>query len=214
MPASALPNVTRPDSWTVVVRERDTRGEDTTRAADAVIAEWDAHDWPAGLLSRACLRSVTGNTLLEYEQWADPRPGGTGAEDTRPPEPARAGTAYQLYRSSVTDLREPTGCAVTVVVDLGQADPAAARKWVDEMFDGASEHETGHDAPLPGLLAAHFHLSLDGSRVLNYAEWTSPEAHRSAIPGPEADDPLAAHAGRPGVRVIRFLPHGLRESRA
>ncbi|WP_016699213.1 hypothetical protein [Actinoalloteichus spitiensis] len=213
MPVPALPTVTRPDAWTVVVRERAVGDEDPARAGDAVVAGWDARDWPPRLLSRTCLRSVTGNTLLEYEQWSQSPEEDHSAQGRHAPDPTRPGTGYQLYRSSATSLRQPTGCVVAVMVDLGHTDPVAARKWVDEMVDGTSEHGTDHDQPLPGLVAAHFHVGLDGSRILNYAEWTSPEAHRSAIPGPDSDDPRATGAGRPGVRVIRFLPHAQRESR-
>ncbi|MGH1555404.1 hypothetical protein ACRAWF_36875 [Streptomyces sp. L7] len=39
-------------------------------------------------------------------------------------------------------------------------------------------------APHPGGTAARFHLSTDGTRVLNYAEWTSAQAHLEALAAP------------------------------
>jgi Antibiotic biosynthesis monooxygenase len=51
------------------------------------------------------------------------------------------------------------------------------RQWVDTVFE-ALEPET---VPDPGGVSAHFHLSIDGTRVLNYAEWIDEEAHREAI---------------------------------
>lgn len=35
-----------------------------------------------------------------------------------------------------------------------------------------------------GGLSAHFHLSTDGTRVLNYAEWESARAHIDALAAP------------------------------
>lgn len=32
-------------------------------------------------------------------------------------------------------------------------------------------------APMPGSIAAHFHISTDGTRLFNYAEWTDAQAH-------------------------------------
>jgi hypothetical protein len=34
-----------------------------------------------------------------------------------------------------------------------------------------------------GGIAAHFHLGTDGTRVLNYAEWESAQAHIDALAG-------------------------------
>jgi Antibiotic biosynthesis monooxygenase len=35
--------------------------------------------------------------------------------------------------------------------------------------------------PHPGLIAAHFHISDDGTQILNYAEWVNEQAHRDAL---------------------------------
>jgi hypothetical protein len=58
------------------------------------------------------------------------------------------------------------------------------------------------------MLSAHVHVSVDGSRVLNYAEWTSEDAHRNAVENPPAELATStqwrhAHAW-PGLKSTMF----------
>lgn len=39
---------------------------------------------------------------------------------------------------------------------------------------------------LPGFVSANFHKSLDGTRVVNYAQWKSQEAFEAVLQNPEA----------------------------
>ncbi|MYR63195.1 antibiotic biosynthesis monooxygenase, partial [Streptomyces sp. SID625] len=71
-------------------------------------------------------------------------------------------------------------CLVVVDVEFDGPDPERQRAWVDAVFEALE----GDPAPHPGGIAAHFHLSTDGRRVLNYAEWESAEAHRAALAAP------------------------------
>jgi hypothetical protein len=91
-------------------------------------------------------------------------------------------TAYRRYRSTTAlTAPPPTGCLVTVTVDFDGPDPRRQRAWVDNTFAAAGTVDPSPDA---GMLAAHFHVSLDGTRVLNLAEWTSAQAHRDALAMP------------------------------
>ncbi|WP_030740406.1 antibiotic biosynthesis monooxygenase [Streptomyces sp. NRRL S-31] len=38
----------------------------------------------------------------------------------------------------------------------------------------------------PGFICANFHASLDGERVINYAQWESEEHYRTMLANPEA----------------------------
>ncbi|NUT91598.1 MAG: hypothetical protein HOY78_14905 [Saccharothrix sp.] len=86
----------------------------------------------------------------------------------------RAGfTAYRRYRSLTRSDREP-GCVVLVRVEL---EPGTGRQWVDLVLDALA-----HSGDLPaGGISGHFHVSDDGSQVLNYAEWETASAHREAV---------------------------------
>ena len=48
-------------------------------------------------------------------------------------------------------------------------------------MDLVLEALAGEEDPHPGGISAHFHVSTDRMRVLNYAEWLSAEAHVEAL---------------------------------
>ncbi|UQU65112.1 antibiotic biosynthesis monooxygenase [Couchioplanes caeruleus] len=138
------------------------------REASAVVDAWRAEPWPEGLLSYSIYRDADGGLVRDYSQWTD-RP----SNRDLPGIVRHDQTEYQLYRGS----RKPgtPGAVVVVRVDTDGAD--LSRTWVDAVFDALA-----HDRHLPaGGIGAFFHVSTDGTRVLNYAEWESAEAHRRAV---------------------------------
>lgn len=125
---------------------------------------------------------------------------------------------YQHHRSHHTDLAAASiGCIVIVDVPIVEPDPESQRDWIDTVMEALRV-----ESP-PGLVAAHFHVSTDGSRVVNYAEWTSGRAHRDSLQG--GTDGSIDRTGRdewrrvrahpalaPGSRVTRYSRHRLRSS--
>jgi hypothetical protein len=69
------------------------------------------------------------------------------------------------------------GCLVVVRQPLIRPDHAAQRDWAATVLRALG----GDPSPPVGLLTASFFASRDGRFVLNFAEWTSPEAHREAL---------------------------------
>jgi hypothetical protein len=63
-----------------------------------------------------------------------------------------------------------------VIVRFDTRDERAARALVD----GLIEEFTGADLPGGGL-GSHFHIVVDGSRMLNYAEFVDAAAHQAVI---------------------------------
>ncbi|QQQ79817.1 antibiotic biosynthesis monooxygenase [Saccharothrix sp. 6-C] len=119
---------------------------------------------PAGLLDARWLERVDGGGAVTYSQWS-------GAV-----EAADGAVAYRRYRSGAeVGADREVGCVVLVSVRLDR--PGVAEEWVDLVFAALAAEERPH----PGGISAHFHVSLDGLRVLNYAEWTSAEAHEEAM---------------------------------
>ena len=103
------------------------------------------------------------------------------------------------------DARTP-GCFVTVDVGVRvpeRGDPQLQRAWVDAVFEAHGERP----GTAPGGISAHFHLSTDGSRVLNYAEWESAQAHIDALQSP--GDGIGG--ATPQWRRVQSFP-GLKES--
>lgn len=102
--------------------------------------------------------------------------------DTAVPGIERLGLGrYRRYRSARRDgdPRVP-GCVVIVDIEFEGPDPERQRAWVDAVLAALEAEPEPHS----GGISAHFHLSTDGTRVLNYAEWESARAHAEALAAP------------------------------
>jgi hypothetical protein len=201
--------------------QRSDRYPQLGRAAFAVSAEWrgaakeavaaelvaarQREPWPDGLLSWSVYVDADGDLVRDYAQWTSP---------PRLPDLTVAGAeiddqaVYQLHRGARRAPIEP-GAVVFVRVDTSDAD--VARTWIDAVFEALGRDND----PPPGGVGAFLHISTDGSRVLNYAEWESAEAHRRAL---AATGGVSVSRGplwdrvrtMPGVRpagVTRYLLH-------
>ncbi len=56
---------------------------------------------------------------------------------------------------------------------------------------------------LPGFVSANLHKSLDGTRVVNYAQWRSREAFEAMLEDPEA----MVHMKEAAKIAEKFEPH-------
>ena len=163
-----LPDIDRPDVQLAVVEQRAVENRDEQRAvADATLAAWDASRSPDSVLSRTCYLSTDGQRVLTYEQRTD-----AAAETVD-----HGAIAYRLYRSGTRDDAPVPGCIVIVDVQTDGHD--TARRWVDAVFEALAAETTLH----PGGISGHFHISLDGRRVMNYAEWADEQSHIEALSG-------------------------------
>ncbi|WP_433274068.1 hypothetical protein ACQPZF_20710 [Actinosynnema sp. CS-041913] len=116
---------------------------------------------PEGLL--ADYRLAGSGDVVTYSQWS-------GSPDVD------GFVAYRRYRSTgLRDAAAEPGCVVLVSVEFER--PGVAEQWVDLVFEALAAEEEPH----PGGISGHFHISTDGLRVLNYAEWTSAAAHIDAV---------------------------------
>ncbi|MCH6160959.1 antibiotic biosynthesis monooxygenase [Streptomyces marispadix] len=191
---TAHPDPAREDSRVAFFSRWHLPGPEAGRAAlDAIAAVWEREPWPSpGLLGYHLYEGEDGGTLLHHSQWTgedayedyvrDHR--GTRNEeiDAAVPGIERLGLGrYRHYRGGRAegDSRVP-GCVVTVSVEFDGPDPDRQRAWVDAVFEALRTDPQ----PPPGGVSAHFHLSTDGERVLNYAEWESAQAHADALAAP------------------------------
>ncbi|CAM5649696.1 antibiotic biosynthesis monooxygenase [Streptomyces spiroverticillatus] len=219
---NSRPDVTRSGVGVVKVSTWDVGSPEAQRAAvDAIEKAWTSREWPErGPLSYSVYVGEDGRTLLHYSQWADDeahraffrqgRDARNDEIDAAVPGVRRLGlNSYELYRSSVTegDDRLPGSVAV-VEVDFDAPDPVRAREWVDTVFAalGATSGEGGRD----GALSAHFHVGLDGSRALNFAEWADAASHAAMLDAPgETPEEWRRVQDFPGLthsQVRRFTP--------
>ncbi|MEU9703402.1 antibiotic biosynthesis monooxygenase [Streptomyces sp. NPDC047981] len=192
--ADARPDLARPGVGLVLVSTWRVGTPERQRAAvDAIAKAWQSRDWPdLGLLSYSVYLGADGETLLHYSQWTDAEAYQEFVRTFRDDRNAEIDAAVPgiervvlhrfapPYRSlPAQDARIP-GCVVVVDVEFDAPDAARQRDWVDGVFE-AMETDP---APVPGGISGHFHLSTDGTRVLNYAEWESEQAHIDALARP------------------------------
>ncbi|MGP3751689.1 antibiotic biosynthesis monooxygenase [Streptomyces sp. IBSNAI001] len=188
---NSRPDLTRSDAGIVKISTWDTGTPERQRlAVEAVREAWGSRDWPhPGLLSYTVHTGDDGRTLLHYSQWTSEQAyqefvrNGRDARndeiDAAVPGVERLGLdTFELYRSGGlgSGAREP-GCVVTVDIRFDGPDPARQRAWVDAVFEALESDP----APAPGGISAHLHASTDGTRVLNYAEWETAQAHIDAL---------------------------------
>ncbi|KUM82266.1 antibiotic biosynthesis monooxygenase [Streptomyces curacoi] len=163
------------------------------QTVEAIAGTWERRPWPTDdLLGYYVYTGQDSTTLLHYSQWRSEqayeafvkvhRQERVDEIDTAVPGIERLWLGrYRHYRSGARegDTRVP-GCIVIVDVEFEGPDPDRQRAWVDAVFEALESEPTPH----PGGISAHFHLSTDGTRVLNYAEWESAQAHIDALAAP------------------------------
>jgi hypothetical protein len=188
--------------------------EEQQRLFDASRTVWDTLPWPATLLSITWLASTDGRRALAYVQWRDDselaaygrthRPViATLLQDAVPSLEAAPPVFYRRYRSGTRpDAPEP-GCIVVVSVDFDGPDEARVRTWIDTVFEALAAEAS----PPAGGIGAHFHVSLDGTRALNYAEWVDEASHIAAL----ARSGIGAVGSGPTWRDVQTFP-GLKGS--
>ena len=77
------------------------------------------------------------------------------------------------------------GTSTVTLVNVFTVEPKDQQRLV-EHWQRATNEVICH---LPGFISANVHRSLDGTKVINYAEWESQDAFSSMLHNPEA----AAH---------------------
>jgi hypothetical protein len=206
--SSVPPDIRRTDSTSVhvaqwYVPDREAGAE----ALDKAVEQWRGTAWPTGILSFNAYLSTEHDTVLTYVQTADPgahRAFTAGLEGL-----AGAQTVeYTLTRAIV--LNPGPLVPASFVVASFDVDGPGPQEDIVASVSGALEQAPGGQHP--GLISANFHLSTDGTRVLNYAEWTSDEAHISFLEGATRAATLRATDVTPGVRPIGFKRYHLLHS--
>ncbi|MFF6882508.1 antibiotic biosynthesis monooxygenase [Streptomyces sp. NPDC012421] len=221
----ARPDLHRPGVGAVLVSTWRVGTPERQRAAvEAIRKAWESRAWPdLGLLSYSVLAGTDGDTLLHYSQWTEQRAyddfvrtyrDDRNAEiDAAVPgiervELRRYGPIHRSTARGATSTGELPGVVVIVEADFDPADAGRREEWVDGVF--AALDEDAATRPVPGGISGQFHLSTDGGRVLNYAEWESERAHEEWLaddaPLSEAWARVQHHPALTGGRVRRYAP--------
>ncbi|MEU2512656.1 antibiotic biosynthesis monooxygenase [Streptomyces syringium] len=220
-PRLELPRVGRPDAGTHLVSEWIVGSAEGSRtAADMTLAAWSDNMGRGpggdadGSLALHIFLNTDGSSLLHYSQWTSDeahlawarsrRDGVISKLDEVVPGIERPGLhRTHVYRSITGDASLTPRLIVLATVDA--TGPESQRSWADTVV--AAQRET----PLPGLVAAHFHLTKDGTRVLKYSEWADVAAHEAALPvlaSSPAWGKVLAHAGTRHLGFKRYELYG------
>ncbi|WP_049574834.1 hypothetical protein [Streptomyces sp. SBT349] len=183
---------------------------DQRAAADAAMARWRVGPWPEGCLSVTALLSTDGGLVLFSARWrdlasADAPWEGALAEaravaEVEPLETLKARPAEAFaWREEERERPEEgpfPGCTVYIVI--GTAGPAEQAQ--------VAETIAGHVAgtPNPAGIGGQLLFTLDGTRVINWAEWTSEEAHREAVGAPALGGARGIFDGMEGIEGLRM----------
>ncbi|MER7166345.1 antibiotic biosynthesis monooxygenase [Micromonospora sp. NPDC000207] len=185
------PDPTRTDSGLILTSIWRVGTTERQQAVVAAIVEAYA-DRPGvdGLLSYSVFVGTDGDTVRHYTLWrdedayqaffADGRQQRVDRIDTAVPGIERLDlTRYRLYRGQRVDPAPRPGALVAVQVQT--PDEVTARSWVDAVLVALDADRASADGPPEGGIGGFFHISEDGTRVLNFAEWSSVQAHADAL---------------------------------
>lgn len=182
------------------------------QSADAVASEWDAVPWPEGLISANCFASLDDEVLLLYFQWSDEaaRRAFFASPQRQADAVAAFGLAespgYRVYRSLGNAATAPTSL-ITATFDVDG--PKRQRHIADSLCEAAARMPRH-----PAGLSSHFHLSADGTRVVNYTEWNDDAAHDEVAEDGDFDEAYRISTDTPGVRATRGRQYRLWHSRS
>lgn len=170
----------------------------TVSDREAVLVERAARERPAALLSLTMFYGIdeTRGTTLNHARWrtAESCSAWFAPTGVRPPTYRVAGS-YRGARQG----DEPTMLATP----LFTCDTAATQR---ELADAIVA--TLRELAPPGLVVAHLHCSLDGTRLVNCAEWTEHAAWAAFVTGEASTRMRETFATFPGVRMLN-TPSGV-----
>ncbi|MFH9721443.1 antibiotic biosynthesis monooxygenase [Streptomyces sp. NPDC017254] len=219
------PDLHRPGVGAVLVSTWRVGTPERQRAAvEAIRTSWEGREWPdLGLLSYSVYIGTDGDTLLHYSQWTGEQAYEDFVRTYRDDRNAEIDAAVPgiervalhryapIHRSALLDgAAEGAAPGAVAVVEAEFEGPDAGRQraWVDVVFTALDEDAVKR--PAIGGIGAHFHLSRDGRRVLNLAEWESGRAHEEWLsrgePLSEAWELVRGYPGLAASRVRRYTP--------
>ncbi|WP_394822792.1 hypothetical protein [Pendulispora albinea] len=206
----SLPDLTRSDAASIITSTWRVGGRERQRAAaDATMSLWDRLPWPEDCISLNCYLSTDGQLIWFLGQWTSEEAHRVFTRTQRE-EIARGvdGVVPNIERLGVirsrrhTSLPRPEGVypGCIVVVTIATDDPARQVRVAETMAAHVARPPSG--TSLAGGLGAHLFFSTDGTRVLNYAEWTSERAHQEALDGGALGSKRGIFDGMAGIQGI------------
>lgn len=201
-----FPSIPHPRAEIVTIIPNFTHNHDgQLRFCDRATDSWRNTELPPGMVSANLFASVGGESVLSYFQWESTqalRSLGLGVDGVPgqvdpPPFGTAWSPAYRLYRSlgATHEVRAPT----SLICAYFDTDGTERQRHIaDTLIEVANRLP-----PNPAALSAHFYLSLDGTRVVNYTEWSDAHSHDYHADKGAYDAIYEVSTSTPGVRSLR-----------
>lgn len=87
---------------------------------------------------------------------------------------------YYNYRVKMTTIQKENNIAT--LINVFTVDPSNQQRLVDILIETTEQVMNKQD----GFISANIHKSLDGTHVVNYAQWKSKEAFEKMLKNPRA----------------------------
>ena len=203
-----VPDIDRGDVHAVFMSHWYVDGADRGRAVlDEIADAWEQADRPAEILSFSCYLSTGSDhfTVMTYAQCTRPDVYRSFVHGLPTPAARTEPVEYRLHRSVL--LAPDAGPAAAVVVASFDVDGSERQQYIISSVTANIEKSPRDEQT--GLIASHFHTSVDGTRVINFAEWTSDEEHIAFLEGATRHRSLRLATDTPGVRPIGFTRYHL-----
>ncbi len=174
------PSVGRKDAGLIVIKELTVVDNiDPSSVAEMLLSEIETNPWPDGLQSYNAYLGNDGSNVLLYAQWIDKERHDRHQQNQTAAHQSNNTEQYVLYRSMVDEKQSKRvpGCVVVVRQSFTQLGIASG--WIDSVFDAIRADAAVNENS--GGISGHFHISIDGYHMVNYAEWTNEEAHKQAL---------------------------------
>jgi quinol monooxygenase YgiN len=97
----------------------------------------------------------------------------------------------------MTTIEQHGSCAT--LINVFTVEPERARELAG-LLTAATDEVMQH---VPGFVSANIHLSTDGTRVVNYAQWDSADAFQAMLTNPAARE----HMDKCAALATSFDPH-------
>jgi quinol monooxygenase YgiN len=109
---------------------------------------------------------------------------GASRSTSDPREAARRASKTYSYvmQQGVPESTIRAGAPLVTLINVFTVDPENQQRLV-ELWQQATDEVMRH---LPGFVSANVHRSLDGTKVVNYAQWESRDAFNAMLQNPAA----------------------------
>lgn len=163
--------------------------ESQQQLLDHLIAVADEHSRRPGFVSCSIHKSLDGTKIAEYIQWKDRASFEAMAQSTEgkahiDPSAAIANAGiYEIVHVQESDRKEKQlteivpNTTLATLINVFTVAPENQQRLADILIE-ATESVMNK---LPGFISANIHKSLDGTRVVNYAQWRSQKDYETML---------------------------------